>query len=260
MAPLSRGHYNTLSAALLGLAFDAYASEIPGDRVAKFSASQSAGGGKSEPLKLDGQVILRGVYGGDARSLHLQNDTGVPGYFAVTNAGFDRTPPNAVVRDGMEILREYLDAQGQPVTSVKTGEEITVRLRLRAIDADYIPNVALTDLLPGGFELALPSRPAQTTDAGADAHTEPGAAPLDRLGTGGGWAPDFVDVREDRVVLYGTLSKNLAQYTYRIRATNAGLFLVPPSYAESMYDRTLRARALAGSVTVENPERPKAER
>jgi uncharacterized protein YfaS (alpha-2-macroglobulin family) len=75
------------------------------------------------------------------------------------------------------------------------------------------------------------------------------------LGRGSGWAPDFVDLRDDRVVLYGSLSKNLAEYTYRIRATNAGKFLVPASYAESMYDRTLRARAVTGTVTVESPAR-----
>jgi len=67
-------------------------------------------------------------------------------------------------------------------------------------------------------------------------------------------------------VLYGSLTKNLAQYTYRIRnlaqytyrirATNAGTFFVPPSYAESMYDRKLRARAAAGSIIVEPPGKP----
>jgi uncharacterized protein YfaS (alpha-2-macroglobulin family) len=63
-------------------------------------------------------------------------------------------------------------------------------------------------------------------------------------------------VREDRVVLYGDLSKGLAEYRYRIRATNAGTFLVPPSYAESMYDRSLRARASAGRVTVQRQTPP----
>jgi len=74
----------------------------------------------------------------------------------------------------------------------------------------------------------------------------------DRLGNGG-WRPQFADIREDRVVLYGMLSKDMAEYRYRIRATNAGRFLVPPSYAESMYDRTLRARASASRVTVTRP-------
>jgi hypothetical protein len=52
------------------------------------------------------------------------------------------------------------------------------------------------------------------------------------------------------------LSKDLAEYRYRIRATNAGTFLVPPSYAESMYDRTLRARAGASRVIVQRLPQP----
>jgi hypothetical protein len=133
----------------------------------------------------------------------------------------------------MEILREYLDAHGQPIAIVHNGDEIVVRLRMRAIDAEYIANVAVTDLLPGGFE------PVLQADAGAD---PPGPA---------AWQPVFADVREDRVVLYGGLTKNMAEYRYRIRASNAGTFLVPPSYAESMYDRTLRARTVPSRVTVQ---------
>lgn len=140
-------------------------------------------------------------------------------------------PPNAALTHGMEILREYLDDQGRAVTSVKLGEQITVRLRLRSTEADYLPNVAVTDLLPGGFE------------------------PVLAVGAPTGWQPAYADVREDRVVLYGTITKDLFEYTYRIRATNSGVFAVPPSYAESMYDRNVRARTLSGSIAVEPPAR-----
>jgi alpha-2-macroglobulin len=236
VAPLGRGEYNTLSSALLVLAFDAYASSVPINGLDKFSGSESAAVGKSTALDLKGKLILRARYDGDSRQLHLINDTGLAGFFAVTNAGFDRSPPTGELHQGIEIQREYLDAQGQPVGSVHSGEEITVRLRMRAIDADYIGNVAVTDLLPGGFEPVLQS---ESADAG-------------RSG-GATWRPEFADVREDRVVLYGGVSKELTEYRYQIRATNAGTFLVPPTYAESMYDRALRARAGAGRVTVLQP-------
>ena len=155
-------------------------------------------------------------------------------------AGFDRNPPADALREGLEIEREYLNATGEPVSTVNSGEEVTVRLRLRSIDRSLVPDVAVTDLLPGGFEPVLNNAPS------------PDGAWLDPLG-GGGWRPQFVDIREDRVVLYGMLSKDMAEYSYRIRATNAGRFMVPPSYAESMYDRKLRARAGAGRVTVLRP-------
>jgi uncharacterized protein YfaS (alpha-2-macroglobulin family) len=252
VTPLSHAEYNTLSSALLTLAFDAYATSVAANGLDGFAVTESANG-KEAPLELHGHLILRGNYSGDSKSLRIRNDTGLTGFFSVTNAGFDRTPPRDVMHEGMEILREYLDAEGQPVRSVKTGDEIMVRLRMRAIELNYIPNVALTDLLPGGFEPVLRSAPA--ADTGASEHTA-AAAPFDRFGNSGDWRPEFADVRDDRIVLYGTLTKNLAEYTYRIRATNAGTFFVPPSYAESMYDRKLRARAAAGRITVEPPGKP----
>jgi uncharacterized protein YfaS (alpha-2-macroglobulin family) len=252
VTPLSRGEYNTLSSALLTLAFDAYATHVAGTGLDDFAATESAGS-KEVPLKLHGHLILRGTYAGDSKKLHISNDTGLTGFFTVTNAGFDRSAPRDVTHEGMEILREYLDAEGQPVKSVKMGDEITVRLRMRATELSYIPNVALTDLLPGGFEPVLRSAPA--ADSGASGRLA-AAPPPDRFGNGGDWRPEFADVRDDRIVLYGTLTKNLAEYSYRIRATNAGTFFVPPSYAESMYDRKLRARTAAGSITVKPPGTP----
>ncbi len=236
VAPLSRGVYNTLSAADLVLAFDAYAAGVAAHGLDKFSGIQLAADDKKSPLSFDGKLLLRSAYEPDSKQLHLINDTGLPGFFAVTNSGFDRGAPAGELRQGIEILREYLDAQGQPIATVHNGDEIVVRLRMRAIDADYIANVAVTDLLPGGFE------PVLQTEAGAESQ-----APAN-------WQPAFADVREDRVVLYGRLTKDMAEYSYRIRASNAGTFLVPPAYAESMYDRTLRAHTQPSRVTVKRPD------
>ncbi len=239
VTPLSRGEYSTLSSAMLVLAFDAYAGSVAANGLDKFSGSQLAANDKRSPLSFKGKLLLRGSYEGATKQLHLVNDTGLAGFFAITNSGFDRSPPLGELRQGIEILREYLDAQGQPVTTVRSGDEIIVRLRMRAIDAQYIANVAVIDLLPGGFEPVLQPQAAAESQASS-----------------GGWQLEFADVREDRVLLYGGLTKDLAEYRYRIRATNAGAFLVPPSYAESMYDRTLRARASSGRVTVKRPDEP----
>ncbi len=246
VTPLGRGEYNTLSSGMLVLAFDAYAAGVAANGLDKFSGSELAANDQRSPLSFKGELLLRSPYQGDSKQLHLSNDSGLPGFFAVTNSGFDHSPPAGELRQGIEILREYLDAQGQPAAAVRTGDEIVVRLRMRAIDADYVANVAVTDLLPGGFEPVLQMDPAAAAPPAGSGFERPG----------GGWQPEFADVREDRVVLYGTLTKNLAEYRYRIRATNAGTFLVPPSYAESMYDRTLRARALPGRVSVKRPDEP----
>jgi uncharacterized protein YfaS (alpha-2-macroglobulin family) len=59
-------------------------------------------------------------------------------------------------------------------------------------------------------------------------------------------------VREDRVVVYGYASRDVQEFVYRIKATNAGRFVVPPALAQSLYDRTVQAQAPGGgTMTVE---------
>jgi uncharacterized protein YfaS (alpha-2-macroglobulin family) len=65
------------------------------------------------------------------------------------------------------------------------------------------------------------------------------------------WRPSYADVREDRVVLYGTVENTAQLFVYKIKATNAGSYAVPPTFAEGMYDRGVQARALGGKITVE---------
>ena len=61
---------------------------------------------------------------------------------------------------------------------------------------------------------------------------------------------DYVDVREDRAVLYGTATDHLHEITYQIKATARGEFTVPPVFAESMYDKKIQALGLGGHITV----------
>jgi hypothetical protein len=63
---------------------------------------------------------------------------------------------------------------------------------------------------------------------------------------GSDFAVDYVDVREDRVVLYGSVGKAMSTFIYKIKATNAGKVVTPAVHAESMYDRSVRARVSPG--------------
>jgi uncharacterized protein YfaS (alpha-2-macroglobulin family) len=59
------------------------------------------------------------------------------------------------------------------------------------------------------------------------------------------------------VVFYGSVTDEAREVTYKVKATNSGRFLVPPAYAESLYDRSQRARSTGGQfITVEAPGKP----
>ncbi len=66
-------------------------------------------------------------------------------------------------------------------------------------------------------------------------------------------AADFVDKREDRVVVYATITRELSELTYRIKAINQGTFMVPPAFAEGMYDRSKKYQGRSKMITVLAP-------
>jgi uncharacterized protein YfaS (alpha-2-macroglobulin family) len=120
------------------------------------------------------------------------------------------------------------------------------------------------DLLPGGFEPVIQPPPAVTdhqedgsaqNDAGGDSNVSASAwrSPIG-VGTST-WQLEYADIREDRVVLYGAATSNVGEFVYRIKATNAGKFIVPPAYGESLYDRRIQART-AGGATLDVVRQP----
>ncbi len=64
------------------------------------------------------------------------------------------------------------------------------------------------------------------------------------------WRPQYVDIREDRVLIYGTATQEAQEFIYKVKAISRGTFVIPPIYAESMYDRKIQARGLGGKIQV----------
>lgn len=136
------------------------------------------------------------------------------------------------ISDGMEIYRELVDKKGAPLNDTtnpaRLGEPVTVRLRIRSLNGSEVSSVAIMDLLPGGFEIVGSS-------------LRPG------VGSNG---CEYVEVREDRAVLFTSAPPSVRNISYEIKPCNRGVFVVPPVFAESMYDRTVKARGLGGKIRV----------
>jgi uncharacterized protein YfaS (alpha-2-macroglobulin family) len=83
-------------------------------------------------------------------------------------------------------------------------------------------------------------------------YAEADRSPASRIATPATtWETEYVDVREDRALIFGDLGPDMKEFVYKVRAVNKGTFTVPPVYGESMYDRTVQARGLGGKITVE---------
>ena len=242
LKPLQDGRFNTHSAAYVILALDAWASASGNTADLKLSISETDAKGKTTLAPAASGFVARAAISATATKLHFESDSDLTNYYSVTEAGFDRQPPSNELKSGLELVREYVDSTGEEVKTVKVGDEITVRLRFRAIGRSGISSAVLVDLMPGGFEPVLPASATTADDGG---WTDP-------IAVGGNWKPDYGDAREDRIVLYGSIwPGDVQEYQYRIRATNAGAFVVPPAFGESMYERDIQGRSLPAAIKVE---------
>ncbi|HEY2346573.1 MAG TPA: alpha-2-macroglobulin [Xanthomonadaceae bacterium] len=266
--PLAHDEFNTTSAAMTILALDSYATQTAAD-VAKLQIAEVRADRSMKQIGAQqGNLLQAASWNAAVTKLRFVNLSTISAWHVATQGGYDRTAPKEAIRNGIEIARDYTDANGKPLTQVTVGQEIDVHVRIRATGAQGVGNVAIVDLLPGGFEPVITPAPEPDAASGASDQSDGGDAssPADdsaqssswrsRIGVSGStWQPDYADIREDRVVIYGTATPDVREFVYRIKATNAGSFIGPPAYGEGMYDRTIQARSLGGgTLTVVKPQ------
>lgn len=236
---IARQHYTTLTAANIVLAFDAYADVVGYPAKSEVAISEVKHDGSATPLPLGAGLFSKAPISASSAGARFESQGSVPIFYQLVEEGFDTAAPEKEVVSGIELVREYRDASGKPIRSTPIGGKVEVRITARTVGKDAIPNVAIVDLLPGGFEVDL--------EASKDGH--------------GSLEPDYVDRREDRVLIFATLTSEAKDFSYTATATARGTFVVPPAYAEAMYDRTMTGRSLGGKfdVTEAKPEvAPKA--
>ncbi|MET0659394.1 MAG: alpha-2-macroglobulin [Steroidobacteraceae bacterium] len=256
---VNRGEYHSLAAGTTLLALDAYATAA-GDKNAQLSIAEVLRDRTARDLTLPDGLFPKTSFTADAVALRFGNASDLPAYYLVEQSGFDRKPPSEAIKEGLEVIREYTDAQGKALTQIKMGQEVNVRLKFRSLKSQPVDSVALVDLLPGGFDLVVPQAPAESRFAEAVPDGEGGSGASAYTGwtcavcaSGSHAQLQYADMREDRVVFYATATTEVQQVVYRIKATNVGTFTVPPAYGEAMYESTVKARSVVGKLEVVRP-------
>jgi len=234
-----KGEYNTISSAYSVLALGAYSqvtadvkAELPVDNVE--AAAQALTfllkdtSGKITDITTKYTPFPTASYPVVEAGSVLETSADSSLFYLDMQAGFDAVFPDSPVRKGLEVYRDFLDEQGKVISNARQGDELTVRLKIRALDNKTLTNIALIDLLPGGFEVIRSSVQRKAYD----------------------WRASYVDVREDRVVYYGDFDSRVKEISYRVKVTSSGAFVVPPTYAESMYDRSISAMSAVSTFKV----------
>lgn len=226
-AYVQESRYNTLSAAFAVEGLATYAAAADKDIAAAAFTLEVDGKRVDMNDKLSSPLPVT------AKNLEIEANSKRPLFYMISESGFDRSPAAKEAADKLEIERAYTAADGKALSGpVKVGDIINTTITIRAHGNDALENIAIVDLIPGGFDIEPPG------DA-PDESTFPAL---------------FTERREDRIIAFGTADTEPTTVTYRLRATSAGTYVTPAAFAESMYDLTAKARGNAGSIIVEDAQ------
>ncbi len=221
---INNNEINTILSGYTSLALSAYQQNDTTDSHATLSITETLNNNQEETHPTGNGNYLKVTIAPDVKQISLNNPDKQTFFYQLVQAGFDKTLPTTPLKQGIEIFREYRDEKGNVINSTTLGSEIEVHIQIRALDNAYLTNIAVEDLLPGGFEVVRDSVKTDTMD--------------------------FSDAREDRVNYFGSIDSTAKQITYKIKAINTGKYIVPPTYAEAMYNPDTKARGAASEITV----------
>ena len=199
--------------------------------------------------KVTGTVTVGGkefVYGGgnqrfDVEPYGKKVSIGIRGngrvYYTLAVEGI-RSDGRVKMEDrNLQVRRELLDRTGATVNplSIRQNDLVVVRLTLTS-SVDRLEFIAVSDLLPAGFEIENP----RITEATNYAFIKDPAV------------PEYMDIRDDRINLYTSFrgGKRQQVFYYAVRAVTPGDFVYPPVAAEAMYDANYSSTSGLGRLRV----------
>ena len=157
-------------------------------------------------------------------------------YYSVVTEGI-RTDGGVREEDrNLQVRREFLDRGGNPVNIAGTHQNdlVVVRVTLRS-SVDLLEHIAVSDLLPAGFEIENPRLSEMTGYSFVKDAT----------------APEYLDVRDDRINFYtGFHGTKKAVFFYAMRAVTPGRYRYAPIVAEAMYNGDYYSANGGGTITV----------
>ena len=227
---LGLNFYTTYSANLTLMAVSSYLAAVPQAAEGRFTITETLDDGSERTLKPEGEGLFTVDFSPRASAVAVRNPDNLNLFYQAAQAGFDAGLIEEASSSGIEIFREYRNSRGNASNTYALGDAVTAVLKFRSIKSDRVDQVAVVDIIPAGFEVDIASL---------------------REGKKLGWKPDYVDIREDRVVIFGSVTRDMEEFTYTLRAINKGEFTTPPAYAEAMYDNSVWSIKPMERVTVE---------
>jgi len=188
-------------------------------------------GAKKIELK-DADVVLKDGMVGQSVSISAK---GGPVYYYYEVSGISTSNEVKQEDSFLRIRRSFFDRFGHEVTSgtFKQNDLVVIRLTLDCQNQAHVDNVAITDMLPSGFEIEN-SRITEVPDLHwIKQQTQ----------------PTYTDIRDDRINMFTNLSGTQTFY-YVVRAVSPGVFRLGPAAADAMYNGEFHSYSGAGFIRV----------
>ena len=168
-----------------------------------------------------------------ANGVSIKNNKSNTLYVRILNSGILPVGKEQPMQSNLSANVVFKDRKGTilNVTNIKQGTEFVAEVTVRNQKNENVENVALTQILPSGFEIVN----TRFTDYG-DATNN---------------IADYIDIRDDRTNFYFTLKANETK-TFRVllNASYLGNYYLPGLQCEAMYDHTFLARTRGQWVAV----------
>ncbi|RMA66115.1 alpha-2-macroglobulin family protein [Ulvibacter antarcticus] len=191
--------------------------------------------GKANSLTTDKAVAQReiGLTMGK-NSVNVTNKKGNVVYVTLIQKGKLPLGDELAEKRNLSINAQYFDGEGKKldVTNLRQGSEINAKVTVTNTSNDWVNNIALTKIFPGGWEIVNTS------------FTEHGG--------GATGSARYTDIRDDRVNFYFDLNRQESKtFTVKLNASYLGKYYLPGTQVEAMYDNNYYARNKGIWVTVE---------
>jgi alpha-2-macroglobulin len=187
---------------------------------------QWSNGGKSQTIKTLKTISDRNlVVNAGSNSVTLKNNKSNRLFVRVLNTGILPIGQENAIQSNVSASIVFKNRKGAVinVSKINQGTEFVAEVTVRSQKNERVENIALTQILPSGFEIVN----TRFTDYG-DATNN---------------TADYIDIRDDRTNFYFGLKAGESR-TFRIllNASYLGTYYLPGLQCEAMYDNTFLAR------------------
>ncbi len=169
-------------------------------------------------------------------SINLVNKSSGTVFATLFNQGIKAGVDASVQERGLAIEISYMDHEGKKldISKLKQGTTFIVQLRISNRTAFAVDNLALTQMIPAGWEI-INERLFGASSLGEDQNNY-----------------DYRDIRDDRVNTYFSLGAGKTKvFALELNASYCGDFILAPVLCEAMYDQAYYAKKGGGRVVVD---------